>query len=358
MEHNNKYSEKNKEHKETQEVRNTAPGRRKRRAAGAVLCALLLSAAFVAAAYGAPNLFLPEKRGYVHVRSDMTASEVADMLCEQGYIASPLLFRAAAVATGQAGDIKEGEYVIDTSMSVHSILEKLTSGKSEALRLVVPEGYTVWRIAKEVAAMGNISEKDFLAAAKKEEYLYPYMKSHRDVTFPTEGFLFPDTYFIPLNATADDIVKMMLKNFDDHLTEEMKKGIDEENLSIYQFVTLASLIEKEAKYEKDRPLIASVFLNRLDKHMKLQSDASISYAMGTHKAAYSIAETRYDSPYNTYMYEGLPPGPIGNPGMDCMNAVLKAPHTSYLYFVADADGHNYFAATYEEHMKNVEEHMP
>ena len=136
MEHNNKYSEKNKEHKETQEVRNTAPGRRKRRAAGAVLCALLLSAAFVAAAYGAPNLFLPEKRGYVHVRSDMTASEVADMLCEQGYIASPLLFRAAAVATGQAGDIKEGEYVIDTSMSVHSILEKLTSGKSEALRLL------------------------------------------------------------------------------------------------------------------------------------------------------------------------------------------------------------------------------
>lgn len=358
MEHNNKYSEKNKEHKKTQEVRNTAPGRRKRRTAGAVLCALLLSAAFVAAAYGAPNLFLPEKRGYVHVRSDMTASEVADMLSEQGYIASPLLFRAAAVATGQAGDIKEGEYVIDTSMSVHSILEKLTSGKSEALRLVVPEGYTVWRIAKEVAAMGKISEKDFLAAAKKEEYLYPYMKSHRDVTFPAEGFLFPDTYFIPLNATADDIVKMMLKNFDDHLTEEMKKGIDEENLSIYQFVTLASLIEKEAKYEKDRPLIASVFLNRLDKHMKLQSDASISYAMGTHKAAYSIAETRYDSPYNTYMYEGLPPGPIGNPGMDCMNAVLKAPHTSYLYFVADEDGHNYFAATYEEHMKNVEEHMP
>ena len=177
MEHNNKYSEKNKEHKETQEVRNTAPGRRKRRAAGAVLCALLLSAAFVAAAYGAPNLFLPEKRGYVHVRSDMTASEVADMLSEQGYIASPLLFRAAAVATGQAGDIKEGEYVIDTSMSVHSILEKLTSGKSEALRLVVPEGYTVWRIAKEVAAMGKISEKDFLAAAKKEEYLYPYMKT-------------------------------------------------------------------------------------------------------------------------------------------------------------------------------------
>lgn len=337
--------------------RETVFGRRKKAAAGAVLCVLFVLLSIVLA-YGAPGVFLSHKKGYVHVRSHMTASEVADMLHDDGYIASPLLFRAAAVATGQAGDIKEGEYIIDTSMSVRTILEKLTSGKSEALRLVIPEGYTVWRIAREVAAMGKISEDDFLAAAKKEEYLYPYMKSHRTVTFPTEGFLFPDTYFIPLNATADDIVKMMLKNFDDHLTAEMKKGIDAENLSIYQFVTLASLIEKEAKYEQDRPLIASVFLNRLDKHMKLQSDASISYAMGTHKPAYSIAETQYDSPYNTYMYEGLPPGPIGNPGMDCMNAVLKAPHTSYLYFVADEDGHNYFAVTYEEHLKNVEEHMP
>ncbi|MDY3270566.1 MAG: endolytic transglycosylase MltG, partial [Megasphaera elsdenii] len=109
---------------------------------------------------------------------------------------------------------------------------------------------------------------------------------------------------------------------------------------------------------KDRPLIASVFENRLKIHMKLQSDASISYAMGTHKAAYSINETQYDSPYNTYRYEGLPPGPIGNPGMDCMEAILEAPPTKYLYFVADKDGHNYFAATYEEHMKNVQEHMP
>lgn len=337
--------------------RETAFGRKKMIIAGAVLCVFFVLAA-IFLSYAAPSVFLSHKKGYIHVRSDMTASEVADMLHDNGYIVSPLFFRAAASVTGQAGSIKEGEYSIDTSMSVRTILEKLTSGKSEALRLVIPEGYTVWRIAKEVASMGRVSEEDFLAAAKKEEYLYPYMKSHREVTFPTEGFLFPDTYFIPMNATADDIVQMMLKNFDDHLTDDMKNKIAAENLSIYQFVTLASLIEKEAKYDQDRPLIASVFFNRLKQHMKLQSDASISYAMGSHKSAYSIAETQYDSPYNTYMYEGLPPGPIGNPGMDCMNAVLNAPHTSYLYFVADGDGHNYFAVTYEEHLKNVEEHMP
>ena len=184
------------------------------------------------------------------------------------------------------------------------------------------------------------------------------MKSHRDVTFPTEGFLFPDTYFIPLNATADDIVKMMLKNFDDHLTEEMKKGIDEENLSIYQFVTLASLIEKEAKYEKDRPLIASVFLNRLDKHMKLQSDASISCRR-------SRTRRRTASPRRATirLIIRICTGACCWTDRQSRHGlheryVLKAPHTSYLYFVADEDGHNYFATTYEEHMKNVEEHMP
>ncbi|WP_444309593.1 endolytic transglycosylase MltG, partial [Megasphaera sp.] len=209
-----------------------------------------------------------------------------------------------------------------------------------------------------VAATGRISQADFLKPASSSDQLLPYKKGIRNVSFPTEGFLFPDTYFIPYDATADDVVAMMLKNFDAHLTDAMKAGIAKQNLSIYQFVTLASLIEKEAKYEKDRPLIASVFENRLKIHMKLQSDASISYAMGTHKAAYSINETQYDSPYNTYRYEGLPPGPIGNPGMDCMEAILEAPQTNYLYFVADKDGHNYFAATYKEHMKNVQEHMP
>lgn len=332
--------------------------RRRRRIAAAVAGLVCLGIAAVAYGYFGPNFLLPYKSGYVHVRSDMTASEVGDVLTDEGYIASPLWFRAIATVTGQAGDIQAGEYTLDSRMSLHTLLEKLTSGKSEADRLVVPEGYTVREIAKAVAANGRISEADFLKAASSSDQLLPYMKGNRNVTYPTEGFLFPDTYFIPYDATAEDVVALMLQNFDAHLTDAMKAGIAKQNLSVYQFVTLASLIEKEAKYEKDRPLIASVFENRLKIHMKLQSDASISYAMGTHKAAYSINETQYDSPYNTYLYEGLPPGPIGNPGMDCMEAILEAPQTNYLYFVADKDGHNYFAATYEEHMKNVQEHMP
>lgn len=324
---------------------------------GAVFCVLILAGISVAS-YKVPNMFLPEKQGYVHIRSDMTAADIADEMYDHGYIANPVWFRVMTQVTGQAGSLKEGEYSIDSSMSLQQILAKLTSGKSEADRLVIPEGYTVWQIAKRVAEKGNISEEAFLAAAKNSQLLYPYMNGNRNVTFPTEGFLFPDTYFVPNDATAEDVVRMMLKNFDEHLTSDMKQQIAAKQMSIYQFVTLASLVEKEAKYEEDRPLISSVFLNRLNQHMKLQSDASISYAMGSHKAAYSIAETQYDSPYNTYMYEGLPPGPIANPGMACMHAILQAPSTSYLYFVADGEGHNYFSTTYEEHMKNVQEHMP
>lgn len=325
----------------------------------AVFCVLFLVIAGGLAGYYGPNILLPRKSGYVHVLSNMTAADVAEEMHEGGYISSPLWFRIAAGVTGQAENLKEGEYTINSSMSLQTILGKLTSGKSEAARLVIPEGYTVRQIAQAVAKLGgNVTEEDFLAAAKGSDDLYPYMKGNRTVTFPTEGFLFPDTYFIPNNASAEDIIKMMLKNFDDHLTGDMKKEISQHNLSIYQFVTMASLVEKEAKYEKDRPLIASVFFNRLRIHMKLQSDASVSYAMGSHKAAYSIAETQYDSPYNTYMYEGLPPGPIGNPGMESMKAIITAPDTSYLYFVADANGHNYFSMTYDGHMDNVQEHMP
>lgn len=312
----------------------------------------------VGASYYVPNYMLPYEDTYVLVKDDMTAKEIADDLHDKGLVAHPTLFRLAAVVTGNAGELKKGEYRISTNMSIHEMLMKITSGHSEAEQVVIPEGYTVRKIAKLLDERHIVTEEEFLAAANDTSLLYPYMKGNRKVSFVTEGFLFPDTYFIPTEATGEDIVKMMLKNFDDHLPDDMKKEIGKTNMSIYQFVTLASLIEKEAKFEQDRPLIASVFFNRLQKSMKLQSDASVSYAMGSYKTSYSLDEIEYDSPYNTYRYAGLPPGPICNPGVECMMAILEAPKTEYLYFVADKDGHNHFAVTYDEHMNNVEAYMP
>lgn len=290
------------------------------------------------------------------VKEDMTARDIGDELQREGLISSATLFRLAASVSGNGSQIKQGTYVLDSHMSMSSLFAKLTSGKSEAMRLVIPEGYTVQQIAKQLEKQEIVSADDFLAEARKTDLLYAYMKGNRVVTFPTEGFLFPDTYFIPAGATASDIIKLMLDNFDHQLTPDLRKEIDGHNMSIYQFVTLASLVEKEAKYEADREPIAAVFYKRLKINMPLQSDASISYAMGTYKAAYSIEETKYDSPYNTYQNTGLPPGPIANPGMDCIKAAADAQDTEYLFFVADSSGHNHFSTTYEEHLKNVEEY--
>lgn len=305
-----------------------------------------------------PTFWLPDREAYVQVREQMTAADIAAELHDEELIVSPTWFRFIVTATGQGQALKQGEYTIRSHMSLYEIISKLESGKSEAARLVIPEGYTARQIAKEVDRLGIISEADFLAAANRSDHLYAYMEGNRQVSVKTEGFLFPDTYFIHNSDTADDLVKMMLDNFDKHLTQEMKKGIADKGMSIYQFVTLASLVEKEAKFDDDRLLIASVFQNRLQAQMKLQSDASVSYATGTHKSAYDLDEIEYDSPYNTYLHAGLPPGPIGNPGEKSMESILKAPETSYMYFVADAQGHNYFAMTYEDHMKNVHQYMP
>lgn len=322
-----------------------------------VISAVLAVAVFLAGFYFIPTVWQPEKHAYIEIKADMTGTEIADELSERELIYNAAVFRAAMVLTGQSSKLKLGEYEIDSHMSMNQIMTKLTSGASDSYRIVIPEGYTVRKIAKVVAAQTNISEEEFLAAASDASLLYPYMKGNRQVTYVTEGFLFPDTYYAHHDVTAKELVQMMLKNFDTRLTSSMRKKIDEGNLSIYQFVTLASLVEKEAKYDEDRPLIASVFQNRLKRHMKLQSDASVSYASGDHKYEYTLDEIMYDSLYNTYVYEGLPPGPIGNPGIKSMEAVLNAPVTSYLYFVADKEGHNYFAMTYEDHMKNVRKYM-
>ena len=177
----------------SKEIKNTAPVPSpkppRKRLKKIVTGCLIAAATVVLYGFFGPNFLLPYTSGYLHVRSDMTAADVGDALTDKGYIASPLWFRAAAMATGQAGSIHAGEYTFNSRMSVFTILQKLASGKSEADRLVVPEGYTVWNIAKAVAANGRISEADFLKAAASDAQLFPYMKGNRQVTFATEGFL-------------------------------------------------------------------------------------------------------------------------------------------------------------------------
>ena len=179
------------------------------------------------------------------------------------------------------------------------------------------------------------------------------MKKRKDVFYSAEGFLFPDTYSVETDISIENILLMMAHNFDTRLDEKMRKRAEEENLTIYDLTILASLVEKEVKYPEDRPIVAQVFFKRLKLNMPLQTDASLQYLMDAPKEDVSIEDTKIDSPYNTYQISGLPPGPVANPGMAAIEAVLDPAKTDFLYFVADREGHNHYSYTYEEHMDLV-----
>ena len=194
--------------------------------------------------------------------------------------------------------------------------------------------------------------KDFLAEAKTF-VPYPYMKGTRPATYPVEGFLFPSTYEIPVGATPREVIQMMADEMNRYLTPAVKKQIQAQHMSIHDFVTLASIVERESLFDADRPTIAGVFKKRLAHGIPLQSDATISYVLGYAKENVTIGDTQLQSPYNTYVSKGLPPGPIANPGKKSLDAVLHSENTDYLYFVADKEGHNHFSKTYEEHLTEV-----
>ena len=180
------------------------------------------------------------------------------------------------------------------------------------------------------------------------------MHGTQETSYGVEGFLFPSTYNIPVGATADDVIKMMADEFNRQLTPDLRKAAQAQGLDIYQWVTLASLVEREALFDQDRAPIAAVFKRRLQEGMPLQSDATISYVLGYSKVHVTLEDTKLQSPYNTYINPGLPPGPICNPGIKSLEAVAHAGTTDYRFFVADKEGHNHFSKTYEEHLKVVE----
>ena len=168
-----------------------------------------------------------------------------------------------------------------------------------------------------------------------------------------EGFLYPSTYYFDKDAKPKDIIKEMLSLFDKSYTDKLKKKQKERNMTLQEVVNLASIVEKEAVIDEDRPIIASVFYNRLEIGMPLQSDATLQYIFETRKKSITYNDLKIDSPYNTYIKKGLPPTPIANPSIKSIEAVLEPSNTDYLYFVASIDGGNVYSKTYEEHKTNV-----
>ena len=291
---------------------------------------------------------------YFTVRPGMSVSEIGKELYERGIIDSEMKFWWTAKLNGFENKVKSGTFAMQTGMTPRDALETLVYGNTVTIRFTIPEGFSVRDIAQRLDDEGLVKADAFISLAKTYRP-YPYVEERENVLYAVEGFLFPDTYEINGEFDATRIMQMMAENFDRRLTKEMRDRAREMDLSIYELVTLASLVEKEAYHEEDRPIIAQIFLKRLRLGMPLQADPTVQYLLDAPKEDLLYRDTEIESPYNTYQNVGLPPGPIASPGTASLMAVLHPADTNYLYFVADRNGNNYYATNYADHLALVDQ---
>lgn len=279
-------------------------------------------------------------------------SGIAEILLENQLIDNSGVFKLQSKTKGFDGKYKAGEYSLSPSMSMEEIMKLLIAGKADTVRFTIPEGYDIKRTTEKLASEGLINADTFAKEIESGQFDYKFMESAPAGANRLEGYLFPETYDIYTTANEHDIINKMLSQFNSVFTDEYYARAKELNMSVNEVITLASVIEREARVSEDRPIIASVFYNRLKIGMPLQSCATVQYILGEQKAVLSIKDTKIESPYNTYLNPGLPPGPIASPGADSIKAALYPAETDYLYFLAKGDGTHAFSATYDQFLKD------
>jgi UPF0755 protein len=289
----------------------------------------------------------------VYIPRGATFSQVVNLLDEKGLVRSRLFFRAMAHFYNAPRQIKAGEYEFSRALPQGEILGKLINGDVKKHTIVVPEGFTVRLIAARLAANDLVDEKEFLRLAKDREFL-----ATLKIPGPSaEGFLFPDTYNFDRTMDARTIMKMMSDQFWVKVTGAMIEKARSEGLSLKEWVTLASIIEKETGRKDEMPLVSAVFHNRLRIKMPLQSDPTVIYGIENFDGNLTRTHLERQNPYNSYLNRGLPPGPICNPGMDALTAALNPATVGYFYFVSRNDGSHQFSATLAEHSRAVRKYQ-
>jgi len=296
------------------------------------------------------NDFLLEKE--FKIEKGQGVNEISKNLKQAGLIQSSLVFETYLWLHKKEGDLQAGNYVLRTNMSVKELASHLNVGLVDNEReIVIIEGWKNVDIANYLDDQGVADRDDFLARTKNRGDLqekYSFLKN----TITLEGFLFPDTYRIFRDAEIDVIIEKMLANFDDKLADILRQDIAEQGKSIYEIITMASIIEKEVHQEGDRRLVADIFYKRLKIDMPLQSDATVNYVTGKKTTRPSYDDTRTDSLYNTYKYKGLPPGPICNPGLDAIMAAIYPQENDYWFFLTTKEGTVIYGKDAEEHSEN------
>jgi UPF0755 protein len=293
------------------------------------------------------------------IETGESVDAIANHLQIVGLVRDAESFRAYLVYSGLDTSIQAGEYKLSAAMSAIDIAHELQDATPEDVTFVILPGWRIEEIAASLSTSGlSITPEQFISAAQIPPSGFAFLGG----ATTTEGFLYPDSYVIPRGTSAEQLIHEFVRNFGLRFSSDIKSAVDRQGLTIHQAVTLASLVEREAVHEEEKPLIASVFLNRMKIGMKLDSDPTVQYALGYDilaqtwwKNPLSLVDLQFNSPYNTYIYTGLPPGPISNPGLESLRAVAFPVETEYYFFRAKCDGSGYhsFAEDFEEHLLNV-----
>lgn len=289
-----------------------------------------------------------------------SVDSVANHLEAVGLIRDAESLRSYLIYSGLDTSIQAGEYQLSTAMSAMDIAHELQDATPEEVTFVVLPGWRVEEVAESLATSGlPITYDEFLTATKSPPRQYDFLAGANSV----EGFLYPDSYIFSRNlSSAEEMINEMIRNFAVHLTSDLTDGFQRQGLSVYQAVTLASMVEREAVQDEERSLIASVYLNRLNIGMKLDADPTVQYAIGYNflqqtwwTNPLSLIDLQVNSLYNTYRYEGLPPSPIANPSLGALRAVADPAESNYLFFRARCDGSGFheFSETFDQHLQNA-----
>lgn len=281
---------------------------------------------------------------------------VATELEQKGQIPGRAYFVYYLWKTGKLHDLKAGTYQVGPQMTIPEITRMFTEGEVESkqVKITFPEGWEGKDIAKRLSSSG-LPGDEFLAIIKtpsqetidKYDFLQDLPKKGT-----LEGYLFPDTYFFAKDASAQEILDVMLGNFNKKYSADLREKTKLQGKTIYEIVTMASIIEGEVPTQADRRIVSGIFWKRIKIGQPLQSCATLAYILGEYKAQYSIEETQTESPYNTYRNKGLPPGPINNPGISAILAAISPQETDYLYFLSNKNKETVFSKTFEEHVAN------
>ena len=280
----------------------------------------------------------PEKYAKViEIKSDVPLKKSLSVLP----ISKNIIFKGYLKYRNEGKGIKAGYYELKGNLNMKELIDVLEEGKDKVFRLTIPEGYSVAEIAELLEKMGKIDKDKFYKTFNEIEFPYPTPNGN------FEGYLYPETYYIPETYDERLILRTLLREFLKKFPPENYPNKEE----FYQKLIMASILEREAKLDKEKPLMASVFYNRIDKGMKLASDATVNFVYNYKKKRMYYKDLEIDSPYNTYKYKGLPPAPISNPSVVSVEAAYNPAKTDYLFFVAKGDGGHFFSKTYREHLE-------